>query len=88
VANPDYNDICDNLLIPGWYRIISRAGVKMPTTCPFGGFRCGTTSPRHPYNDIIVLFPIRNTLEFTKEFCKYLNLNVAMFVGFCQKQSP
>jgi hypothetical protein len=38
VANPDYNDICDNLLIPGWYRIISGAGEKMPTTCPFGGF--------------------------------------------------
>ena len=35
VANPDYNDICDNLLIPGWYRIISGAGEKMPTTCPF-----------------------------------------------------
>jgi hypothetical protein len=33
VANPDYNDICDNLLIPGWYRIISGAGEKMPTTC-------------------------------------------------------
>ena len=45
VANPDHNDICDNLLIPGWYRIISGAGEKMPTTCPFGGFRCGTTSP-------------------------------------------
>ena len=30
VANPDYNDICDNLLIPGWYRIISGAGEKMP----------------------------------------------------------
>jgi hypothetical protein len=28
VANPDYNDICDNLLIPGWYRI-------KPKTSPF-----------------------------------------------------
>ena len=43
VANPDYNDICDNLLIPGCYRIISGAGEKMPTTCPFGGFWCGIT---------------------------------------------
>ena len=45
VANPDYNDIYDNLLILGWYRIISGAGEKMPTTCPFGGCRCGITSP-------------------------------------------
>jgi hypothetical protein len=53
----------------------------------FGVEQLQTICKRHLYNDIIVLFPIRNTLEFTKEFCKYLNLNVAMFVGFCQSGS-
>ncbi|XP_052076402.1 uncharacterized protein LOC127714386 [Mytilus californianus] len=36
--------LCDNTLESGWYRIISKAGERMPTECIVGGFRCGTIS--------------------------------------------
>ncbi|OPL33803.1 hypothetical protein AM593_10606, partial [Mytilus galloprovincialis] len=44
VAN-SYGQLCDNTLESGWYRIISKAGERMPTECIVGGFRCGTMSP-------------------------------------------
>ncbi|XP_076070431.1 pancreatic secretory granule membrane major glycoprotein GP2-like isoform X2 [Mytilus galloprovincialis] len=47
VANEvtDSSQICDVTLSEGWYRVISGAGELMPTVCPVGGFRCGTTAP-------------------------------------------
>ncbi|XP_052078001.1 uncharacterized protein LOC127715933 [Mytilus californianus] len=39
-----YGQLCDNTLESGWYRIISKAGERMPTECIVGGFRCGTMS--------------------------------------------
>lgn len=36
--------LCDNMLESGWYRIISKAGERMPTECIVGGLRCGTMS--------------------------------------------
>lgn len=44
--------ICDNLLLPGWYRFTSIVGGQMPTTKPEPHF-CGTIAPiwmrgRHP----------------------------------------
>ncbi|CAG2203931.1 unnamed protein product [Mytilus edulis] len=45
VANAAITGVCDNFLEEGWYRVISSAGELMPTECPIGGYRCGTTSP-------------------------------------------
>ncbi|XP_071127469.1 oncoprotein-induced transcript 3 protein-like [Mytilus edulis] len=45
VANAAIIGVCDNFLEEGWYRVISGAGELMPTECPIGGYRCGTTSP-------------------------------------------
>ncbi|CAC5377860.1 unnamed protein product [Mytilus coruscus] len=39
-----YGQLCDNTLESGWYRIISKAGERMPIECIVGGFRCGTMS--------------------------------------------
>lgn len=39
------NRICDSNLKPGWYKSVSDAGTDMPTECPVGGFRCGTSKP-------------------------------------------
>lgn len=38
-------ELCDNFLKEGWYRIKSKAGDRMPTTCPSLGFKCCTTNP-------------------------------------------
>ncbi|VDI03159.1 Hypothetical predicted protein, partial [Mytilus galloprovincialis] len=38
-------ELCDNFLKEGWYRITSKAGDKMPTSCPSLGFKCCTTYP-------------------------------------------
>ena len=35
--------LCDTFLPEGWYVVSSNAGSMMPTECPVGGFRCGTT---------------------------------------------
>ncbi|XP_076072006.1 uncharacterized protein LOC143043712 [Mytilus galloprovincialis] len=43
-ANSKNTSLCDNMLASGWYRIISKAGERMPTKCIVGGFRCGTIS--------------------------------------------
>ena len=43
VANGD-NNACDNLLEPGWYRVTSKAGELMPTSCIHFGGRCGSTN--------------------------------------------
>ncbi|VDI56273.1 Hypothetical predicted protein [Mytilus galloprovincialis] len=45
VNNPDIGNLCDNTLTPGWYRPISAVGNTMPTECPVGGYKCGTSSP-------------------------------------------
>lgn len=37
--------LCDSFLKEGWYKITSKAGEVMPTTCPHYGFRCGTVEP-------------------------------------------
>lgn len=43
VSNGGTYQLCDTFLVPGWYRVISKAGEEMPTECIKGGFRCGTT---------------------------------------------
>ncbi|XP_071126275.1 uncharacterized protein [Mytilus edulis] len=45
VGNINGGQICDNVLEPGWYRPISKAGKEMPTSCPKNGQKCGTTYP-------------------------------------------
>lgn len=42
---PDNPNLCDSFLLEDWYRVISGAGELMPTECPIGGWRCGTTNP-------------------------------------------
>jgi hypothetical protein len=37
--------MCDTFLWEDWYVVSSNAGSMMPTECPDGGFRCGTTYP-------------------------------------------
>ena len=41
----DSFDMCDTFLWEDWYVVSSNAGSMMPTECPDGGFRCGTTYP-------------------------------------------
>lgn len=41
----DLPHICDNMLQPGWYRITSGAGERMPSECIESGYRCNTVSP-------------------------------------------
>lgn len=45
VNNTEIGNLCDNTLTPGWYRPISAVGNAMPTECPQGGYKCGTSSP-------------------------------------------
>ncbi|XP_076071653.1 oncoprotein-induced transcript 3 protein-like [Mytilus galloprovincialis] len=45
------NKLCDNILEPGWYRITSGQGDRMPTECVEGGFRCNTAVPIWLSND-------------------------------------
>ncbi|CAC5392587.1 unnamed protein product [Mytilus coruscus] len=45
VGNKNGGQICDNVLEPGWYRPVSKAGREMPTSCPENGLKCGTTYP-------------------------------------------
>ncbi|VDI18310.1 Hypothetical predicted protein [Mytilus galloprovincialis] len=42
---PDNPNLCDSFLLEDWYRVVSGAGELMPTECPIGGWRCGTTNP-------------------------------------------
>ncbi|CAC5414798.1 unnamed protein product [Mytilus coruscus] len=42
---PDNPHLCDSFLLEDWYRVVSGTGELMPTECPVGGWRCGTTNP-------------------------------------------
>jgi hypothetical protein len=58
LSNVDTFDMCDTFLREGWYVVSSNAGSMMPTECPVGGFRCGTTYPIYLSRGIIKYYPI------------------------------
>ena len=40
-VTPQYQEVCDDQLLAGWYRFVGAAGTKMPTT-RVPAYRCGT----------------------------------------------
>jgi hypothetical protein len=58
VSYSDSSDMCDSFLWEGWYVVSSNGGSMMPTECPEGGFKCGTTYPIYLSKGMIKCYPV------------------------------
>ena len=58
VSYTDSFNMCDTFLWEDWYVVSSNAGSMMPTECPVGGLRCGTTYPLYLSRGMIKCYPV------------------------------